>query len=137
MGYDYGYTDAMASNDIMATLGATYIIVAIFSLISSIAAIIVTSAIAKKKGRSGGWGWLAVAIGWIAVIIVACLPSENNNTTNTTNTYSNTTYSNTSFNNECNNCVNETQNKWMCKECNFVNDPNYNYCSNCGSKKPE
>ena len=49
MGYDYGYTDAMASNDIMATLGATYIIVAIVGFISSIVAIIVTSAIAKRR----------------------------------------------------------------------------------------
>ena len=131
MGYDYGYGDALGA------LADYYIIASIFSLISTIAAIIVATIIAKKKGRSGGWGWLALLIGWIAVIIVACLPSENNNTTNTTNTYSNTTYSNTSFNNECNNCVNETQNKWKCKECNILNDPNNNYCSNCGSKKPE
>ena len=131
MGYDYSYIDTLDA------FAGYYIVASIFSILSTIAANKVAPIIAKKKGRSWGWGWLAVDIGWIAVIIVACLPSENNNTTNTTNTYSNTTYSNTSFNNECNNCVNETQNKWKCKECNFLNDPNYNYCSNCGSKKPE
>ena len=131
MGYDYSYIDTLDA------FAGYYIVASIFSILSTIAAIIVATIIAKKKGRSGGWGWLALLIGWIAVIIVACLPSENNNTTNTTNTYSNTTYSNTSFNNEFNNCVNETQNKWKCKECSFVNDANYNYCSNCGSKKPE
>ena len=120
MGYNYGYGDALGA------LADYYIIASIFSLISTIAAIIVATIIAKKKGRSGGWGWRAVAIGWVAVIIVACLPKENNNTTNTTNTYSNTPYGNTSYGAS-----------WTCSNCNSVNDANYNYCSNCGSKKPE
>ena len=151
MGYDYSYIDTLDA------FAGYYIVASIFSILSTIAAIIVATIIAKKKGRSGGWGWLALLIGWIAVIIVACLPSENKantyNTNSYTNSYSNTPYGNTNYGASwtcsncnsvndstslfCSNCGNAKQNKWKCKECNILNDPNNNYCSNCGSKKPE
>ena len=141
MGYDYSYIDALGA------LADYYIIASIFSLISTIAAIIVATIIAKKKGRSGGWGWLALLIGWIAVIIVACLPSENKSTSTTyglnykpttTQTRWTCLYCNESNHpnaTACTTCGKEKVVGWKCTNCNSVNTAKSLFCSNCGNSK--
>ena len=49
----------------------------IVSVISSIIAVIVSAILADRKGRSvGGWIFGGLILGWIAVIILACLSDQ-------------------------------------------------------------
>ena len=49
----------------------------IVSVISSTIAVIVSAVLADRKGRSiGGWIFGGLVLGWIAVIILACLSNE-------------------------------------------------------------
>ena len=136
-------------------------IVNVISVISNIIAIIVGILIAKGKGRSAAWGWLAFLLGWIGVIIIAC---QSNLNKNDTITYSNNVstsgyslnpyvnakksepeirwtcpYCNASNNGKATRCINCGKDKiegWKCSSCHTINDKSKSFCSNCGKEQP-
>ena len=130
----------------------------IISVISSILAIVVAIVVAKSKGRSAGWGWLAFLLGWIGVIIVACLSKEETPTATktipTSSNYSLLHYTGAKAGSpwECKFCGNtnteaattclkcnkskyeKAPEKWTCS-CGQENNPKANMCINCGKEK--
>ena len=66
----------MGEAELLELISEFMSVITAISWTSTIAAMIVSGIIANKKGRSVvGWVLLAGLIGWIAVIIVACLAS--------------------------------------------------------------
>ena len=73
MGY-YGDV-AGAGEELLLAYLVIYAIIIIIALVASIICCVITANIAKKKNRSAAWGWLGLAIGVGAIILLACLPA--------------------------------------------------------------
>ncbi|MBO5305217.1 MAG: hypothetical protein J6B12_00495 [Clostridia bacterium] len=78
-GYGSGY--GSSNSDVIAMLDGTFWAILIVQIISTVACLIICAKIADRKGRSvGGWVFGGIALGWIAVIILACLSDLNSYT---------------------------------------------------------
>ena len=107
------------------------------SIISNIIAIVVSIVIAKNKNRSAGWGWLGFLLGWIGVIIVACLEEETDykemyyqQITKGPSKLINSARANARSTSNTN-----TESTWTCEFCGHTNSNLLSTCQSCYKSK--